>query len=44
MERVTIEGERKIIEKVTKIIEKRPILSISVVGFLWEGLKIYFGF
>jgi len=42
-ERIIIENERRIIERVTEIIEKKPILSISIVGLIWGGFKSFFG-
>jgi len=41
-ERIIIENERKIIERVTEVIEKKSIEVVSIVGIFWGILKYYF--
>jgi len=38
---VIIENGRKTIERITEVIEKKPIHLMSIVGVLWGVVKYY---
>jgi len=42
-ERIIIENERRIIERIIEVREERPLLSVSVAGLIWGGIKSYLG-
>jgi len=42
-ERIIIENERRIIERIIEVREERPLLSVSVVGLILGGIKSYLG-